>query len=148
MGAKLAGRTKGRRRAVMAEINVTPFVDVMLVLLVIFMVTAPLLTAGVEIKLPKANATALSQQDNKPLEIALDSKGVIFLGETRLRLDELDAKLRAIAGETAADRRIYLKADEKLDWGKVAEVMATIRTSGFTNIGLVMDSTGTNKGIR
>ena len=132
----------------MSEINVTPFVDVMLVLLVIFMVTAPLLTAGVEIKLPKANAQALSQQDNKPLEIALDAKGAIFLGDTKVRLDELDAKLHAIAGETAADRKVYLKADEKLDWGKVAGVMSAIRTSGFTNIGLIMDSTTSNKGTR
>ncbi len=87
MGAKLGGRKgRGNRRAhgVMAEINVTPMVDVMLVLLVIFMITAPLLSAGVSLDLPKAKAKAISQQDNKPLEISIDGKGDIFLGEERM----------------------------------------------------------------
>lgn len=141
MGAKLAGRSSGGRRAqrVMSDINVTPFVDVMLVLLVIFMVTAPLLTAGVDINLPKANAKAISQQDNKPLEISLDAKGGIFLGDTRVRIDELDTKLKAIAGETAADRRIYIRADSALDYGKVMSVMTAVSTAGFTKIALVTD---------
>ena len=146
MGATLVGRTKGRRRAVMSEINVTPLVDVMLVLLVIFMVTAPLLTAGVEINLPKAHAYAIAHQDDKPLEITIDDHGSIFLGETRVTDDELQTKLTAIAGNGTSDdptaqQRVYLKADAKVPYGKVAEVMATVRTSGFTKIGFVTDPT-------
>jgi biopolymer transport protein TolR len=138
MGAKLAGRSGRRSQRVMSEINVTPFVDVMLVLLVIFMVTAPLLTAGVEINLPKARANAISQQDNKPIEISMDAKGAIFIGDTKVRLEELDVKLRAIAGETASERRVYLRADSALDYGKVMAVMSAVRESGF-QIALVTD---------
>ncbi len=147
MGAAITGRHKRRGRAVMADINVTPLVDVMLVLLVIFMVTAPLLTAGVSLNLPKAHANAISQQDNKPLEISLDSKGDIFIGDKRMTLDELSDKLQAIAqGGTEDnsgknDQRVYIKADSKLDYGKVMVVMATINTAGFTKIALVTDPT-------
>lgn len=142
MGAKLAGRSGGRRRAhgVMAEINVTPFVDVMLVLLVIFMITAPLLTAGVAVDLPKAKAKAISQQDNTPLEVSLDAKGRIYMGETKVELARLVAMLEAIALE-APDRRIYIKADQQIDYGKVMEVMAAVNAAGFTKIALVTDPT-------
>jgi biopolymer transport protein TolR len=146
MGAKLAGRARGRKsRAVMAEINVTPFVDVMLVLLVIFMVTAPLLTAGVEINLPKAHAYALGQEE-KPLEITINERGLIFLGEARLSLSELQVKLQAISkGGTEENgtnkQRVYIKADSKVEYGKVADVMATCRTSGFTKVAFVTDPT-------
>src|SRR5690606_16628275 len=100
MGAKLAGRGRGRKRAVMADINVTPMVDVMLVLLVIFMVTAPLLTAGVSVNLPKAKAKAISQQDSKPLEISLDAKGNIYIADIRMTPEELNEKLRGVAAES------------------------------------------------
>lgn len=142
MGAKLGGAGGRRRRAhgVMAEINVTPFVDVMLVLLVIFMITAPLLTAGVSIELPKAEAQSIGQQDNAPLEITLDRTGNIFMGETQVTVDRMTAMLTAIAAETT-ERRVYIKADQRLDYGKVMEVMAAVSRLGFTKIALVTDPT-------
>src|SRR4051812_18988709 len=100
MGAKLSGRRSRGRAHVMADINVTPMVDVMLVLLVIFMITAPLLTAGVDVNLPKEKAKAISQQDNKPLEISLDAKGSVYLSDSRMSMDDLTAKLKAIAAES------------------------------------------------
>lgn len=143
MGAKLAGRSKGgsRSRGVMAEINVTPFVDVMLVLLVIFMVTAPLMTAGVSVDLPKAQAKAISQQDNAPLEVGVDRKGDLFVGDTKVDITRMKAMLTAIALE-APDRRVYIRADQSLDYGKVMKVMAAVNTAGFTKIALVTDPTG------
>lgn len=141
MGAKLAGRKSGRRARMMSEINVTPMVDVMLVLLVIFMITAPLLTAGVDVNLPKEKAQAISQQDNKPLEISVDEKGGVFLSDVRMPMDELAAKLKAIAAESP-DLRVYIRADRKLDYGKVVAVMAAVNAAGFTKIALVTDPTG------
>ncbi|MDF3023846.1 MAG: TolR [Alphaproteobacteria bacterium] len=142
MGAKLAGRTRGHKRAaVMSEINVTPMVDVMLVLLIIFMVTAPLLSAGVQVTLPKANAKSLSQNDSKPLEVSIDGSGQIYLGETKVTLDRLTGMLQAIATESK-DRRVYLRADTKLPYGKVAAVMGTITTSGLSNVSMLFDSQG------
>ena len=142
MGAKLVGRTRGHKRAaVMSEINVTPMVDVMLVLLIIFMVTAPLLSAGVQVTLPKANAKSLSQNDSKPLEVSIDGSGQIYLGETKVTLDRLTGMLQAIAAESK-DRRVYLKADTKLPYGKVAAVMGAITTSGLSNVSMLFDSQG------
>ena len=140
MAAKLLGRVRGKRAPVMSEINVTPMVDVMLVLLVIFMVTAPLLSAGVAVDLPKARAKAISQQDNKPLEITLDPTGGIYMGETKVTQERMIGMLQAIATETQ-DRRVYLKADSKLDYGKVMVIMAAINTAGFSKIALVTDPT-------
>jgi len=141
MGAKLLGRTGGRKRsAIMSEINVTPMVDVMLVLLVIFMVTAPLLTAGVAVDLPKARAKAIGQQDNKPLEVTIDAKGVIYLGETKVTQERMVGMLQALAQETI-DRRVYFKADSKVEHGKVMTVMAAINTAGFNKIAIVTDPT-------
>jgi biopolymer transport protein TolR len=144
MGAKLApsGRGGGRRRAnVMAEINVTPFVDVMLVLLIIFMVTAPLLTAGVSINLPKTNAKSLSQPDNKPLEVSIDAKGDIFLGDQKQKdIPTLVEKLKAIAIETKGERVIYFRADKAVPYGRGMEVMSGVQSSGFTKIALVTEN--------
>ena len=142
MGAKLAGRTRGHKRAApMSDINVTPMVDVMLVLLIIFMVTAPLLSAGVQVNLPKANAKSLSQNDSKPLEVSVDGSGQIYLGETKVTLDRLTGMLQAIAAESK-DRRVYLKADSKLAYGKVAAVMGAITTSGLSNVSMLFDTQG------
>ena len=143
MASKLIGRSRGARRSrgVMAEINVTPMVDVMLVLLVIFMITAPLLSAGVAVDLPKAKAKAISQQDNKPLGITLSTKGEIYLGDSRVTPEKLGSLLQAIAAETT-ERRVYIKADQKLDYGKVMLVMAAVNNAGFTKIALVTDPTG------
>jgi biopolymer transport protein TolR len=141
MGVKLErGRRSRRAHKVMADINVTPMVDVMLVLLVIFMVTAPLLTAGVNIDLPKAQARALHQKDNAPLEIGVDAKGNIFMGQTSVTPDRLKAMLSAIARETP-DRRVYVRADGGLAYGQVMAVMGIASASGFTKIALVTDPT-------
>lgn len=140
MGGKLGGGSRRGRRGgqVMSEINVTPLVDVMLVLLVIFMITAPLLTAGVTVDLPKAQARAIGEQDNAPLEIGLDAKGNIYVGETKATPERLTTMLQAIAAE-APDRRVYIKADQRLDYGRVMEVMATVSSTGLTKIALVTD---------
>ncbi len=139
MGAKLAGRTRGRRsRAVMADINVTPMVDVMLVLLIIFMVTAPMLTAGVQVDLPKAEAKAISQNDNAPLEVGIDKRGDMYVGETKVDQSKMQSMLTAIAAE-APDRRVYIRADQALDYGKVMQVMAIVSGSGFTKIALISE---------
>lgn len=141
MGAKLAGRSGQKRRAhgVMADINVTPLVDVMLVLLVIFMITAPLLTTGVQVNLPKAQANAISQQDDKPIEISLDARGRIFLADKSVTLDQMAGVLQALAQETT-DRRVYIRADDKIDYGQVVDVMAAVNRAGFGKIALVTDS--------
>lgn len=139
MGAKLAGRSRGRRSsAVMSEINVTPFVDVMLVLLIIFMVTAPMLTAGVQVDLPKSDAKAISQNDNAPLEVGIDRRGDMYVGETKVDQTKMQSMLTAIAAE-APDRRVYIRADQGLDYGKVMQVMAIVSGSGFTKIALISE---------
>jgi biopolymer transport protein TolR len=142
MAVKLSKGRHGRRRAhsVMADINVTPMVDVMLVLLVIFMITAPLLTAGVAVDLPKAKARAISQQDNSPIEITVDARGDIFMGKTAVKLERLRGILSAVAQENP-DRRVYIKADSRLSYGQVVGVMAAVNSSGFTKIALVTDPT-------
>jgi len=130
------GGRKGRYKP-MAEINVTPFVDVMLVLLVIFMVAAPLLTAGVQVDLPKAQARQLPQ-DSKPLEITINHEGAIFIVETEISLDELVPRLTAIAGNNK-DTRIYVRGDTKLDYGQVMQVIGAINAGGFKRVALVVD---------
>ncbi len=139
MGAKLVGRSRGRRSSgVMSEINVTPFVDVMLVLLIIFMVTAPMLTAGVQVDLPKSDAKAISQNDNAPLEVGIDRRGDLYVGDTRVDLAKMQSMLAAIAAE-APDRRVYIRADQGLDYGKVMQVMAAVSGSGLTKIALISE---------
>ncbi|MCJ9429582.1 protein TolR [Kordiimonas marina] len=138
-GGKVEGarRRRGRYKP-LAEINVTPFVDVMLVLLVIFMVAAPLLTAGVQVNLPKAAAKPLPQ-DNKPLEITIDQKGAIFLVNTEVKLEQLVPRLKAIAGESK-DTRIYVRGDSRLDYGRVMQVIGTINAAGFTKVALIAEN--------
>lgn len=141
MGARLSNkssRSRFRAHSAMSEINVTPLVDVMLVLLVVFMITAPLLTAGVAVDLPKAGAKAIAQQDNAPLEITLDRQGKIFMGETEVTHERLNALLNAIAQENN-DRRVYLRADSRLGYGQVMDVMAAVNLAGFTKVALVTD---------
>jgi biopolymer transport protein TolR len=140
MGVKLEKGRRGSRRSrkVMSDINVTPLVDVMLVLLIVFMVTAPLLTAGVNINLPKAQARALHQQDNAPLEITLDAKGDIFIGHTSVTPDRLKGMLSAIAQENP-DKRVYIRADHGLSYGKVMGVMGIASVAGFSKIALITD---------
>ncbi len=128
-------RRRGRHHALMSEINVTPFVDVMLVLLIIFMVAAPLLTVGVPIDLPETEANALNA-DTQPITVSVNDKGQIFLQETEVPIDEVVAKLEAIA-RTGYDERIYVRGDKAADYGTVMKVMARISAAGFRNLGLV-----------
>nr|WP_246188549.1 protein TolR [Nitratireductor arenosus] len=128
-------RRRGRHHALMSEINVTPFVDVMLVLLIIFMVAAPLLTVGVPIDLPETEANALNA-DTQPITVSVNDKGQIYLQETEVPIDEVVAKLEAIA-RTGYDERIYVRGDKAADYGTVMKVMARISAAGFRNLGLV-----------
>ncbi|NVJ96586.1 MAG: protein TolR [Alphaproteobacteria bacterium] len=144
MGATVTsgGRLEGARRRrgryqPLAEINVTPFVDVMLVLLIVFMVTAPLLTAGVPVDLPKAAAKPLPQ-DSKPLEISIDQNGAIFIVDTEVGIDELIPRLSAISGESR-DTRIYVRGDTRLDYGRVMEVIGAINAAGYTKVALIAE---------
>lgn len=131
------GRGRGRR-ALAAEINVTPLVDVMLVLLIVFMITAPLLTTGVEVSLPKASAENLRAPQTQPLSVSLDSNGVIYIQETRVNAEELVSTLYAIAGE-GYEERIFLRADEGVNYGQVMNVMTRMQRAGYRNIALVTD---------
>ncbi len=130
------GRGRMRRRA-MSEINVTPLVDVMLVLLIVFMVTAPLLTVGVPVDLPKTRAPALGQ-DREPLSVTIKRDGTIFLQKERVPLDQLVDKLKAVASN-GYNQRIFVRGDTQANYGKVMEVMGMLATAGFTHIGLVTD---------
>lgn len=136
-GGRQSGSSRRGKYRPMAEINVTPFVDVMLVLLIVFMVAAPLLTAGIQVDLPKANAKPLPQ-DSKPLEISIDQNGAIFIADTAIRIDELVPRLTAIAG-TRRDTRIYVRGDTKLDYGQVMQVIGVINGAGFTRVALIAE---------
>jgi len=125
------------RRRAMAEINVTPFVDVMLVLLIVFMVTAPLLTVGVPVDLPKTRAPALGQ-DREPLSITIKRDGTIFLQKEKVSEETLVDKLTAIAAN-GYNQRIFVRGDTQANYGKVMEVMGLLAAAGFTHIGLVTD---------
>jgi biopolymer transport protein TolR len=135
--AHRASRRRARPRA-MSEINVTPFVDVMLVLLIVFMVTAPLLTVGVAVDLPQTRARALGQ-DQEPLSVTIDRNGQVFLQNTAVSQEELVSKLIAIA-RNGYDQRIYVRADKTVPYGTVAKVMGLLSSAGFTRIGLVNDT--------
>ena len=135
-GRQRRGRS-ARVATSLAEINVVPLVDVMLVLLIIFMVTAPLLTVGVPIELPKSEAKQL-EGDKEPLTISVDPEGKIFLQETELQIDEIVPKLTAIA-KAGFDERIFVRGDRRVNYGVVMRVMGTISAAGFRRIALVSD---------
>jgi len=128
-----------RRRALkpMSEINVTPMVDVMLVLLIIFMITAPLLAVGVPIDLPQSKAPPI-QSTEEPLTITINSKGAIFLQETEIAYDDLVPRLLAIS-ENGYDKRIYVRGDKNVDYGTVMKVMGALKGAGFNKLNLVTD---------
>ena len=135
-----SGGDRGSRRSKyrpLAEINVTPFVDVMLVLLIVFMVTAPLLTSGIKVDLPKASAKALAE-DDKPIEVTIDHSGAIFLQETKMGAGELVPRLLAIAGNRK-DMRIYVRGDMNLSYGSVMAIIGKINKAGFTKVALIAD---------
>ena len=139
MNNQKSGRAlRGRRGRPMSEINVTPFVDVMLVLLIVFMVTAPLLTVGVPVDLPQTRAKSLGE-DREPLAVSIDKGGTIFLQNTQVGIDELVPKLMAISNN-GYNQRIFVRGDKTVDYGKVMEVMGLLNAAGFTRIGLVTDA--------
>ena len=138
VGGALSGRRARRRSArPMAEINVTPMVDVMLVLLIIFMVAAPLLTVGVPIELPKTDAKQI-EGDKEPLTISINPDGKVYLQETELKLDEIVPKLTAIS-KNGFEERIFVRGDRRVDYGQIMKVMATISAAGFHRIALISD---------
>jgi biopolymer transport protein TolR len=138
-GSSGGGGRRGRRRAVMAEINVTPMVDVMLVLLIIFMVSAPLLTVGVPLDLPQTQAKSL-EQDKTPLQLSVDIKGKVFINDTEVSMAELIPKLKAITDARGGlDERIFMRADKKADYGTVARVMGQLSGAGFKRLALVTE---------
>ncbi|MCX8996771.1 protein TolR [Rhizobiaceae bacterium BDR2-2] len=128
-------RRGGSRKGVISEINVTPLVDVMLVLLIIFMVAAPMMTVGVPIDLPETSARALNSE-TQPITISVNASGEIYLQETAVAADEVTAKLEAIA-TTGYNERILVRGDSAAAYGVIADVMARIQQAGFRNIGLV-----------
>ena len=139
-GSASGGGRRGRRRAhVMAEINVTPMVDVMLVLLIIFMVSAPLLTVGVPLDLPQTQAKSL-EQDKTPLQLSVDVKGKVFINDTEVAMADLIPKLKAITDARGGmDERIFMRADKKADYGTVAKVMGQLSGAGFKRLALVTE---------
>jgi biopolymer transport protein TolR len=139
MAFSLNQRGTGRSRyRPLAEINVTPLVDVMLVLLIIFMVTAPLMTSGVPVDLPKTSAQPLNS-DSEPLTVSLNGEGKIFLQDQELQLPDLVAKLQAVA-QNNPDRRIFVRGDKGIAYGRVMEVMGTIQQGGFTKVALLAEA--------
>jgi biopolymer transport protein TolR len=142
MGASLqkpggGGRGRGRRKAYtpMAEINVTPFVDVMLVLLIVFMVAAPLLTVSVPVDLPQARGSA-PNADQRPVVVSIDARGTIFVGDSAVELDNLVPLLQAIT-QRNAEARIFVRGDRNLAYGRMVQVMGTLSVAGFSRVGLV-----------
>jgi biopolymer transport protein TolR len=134
------GKRRHVRHRPISDINVTPLVDVMLVLLIVFMIAAPLLTVGVPVDLPKAQSKPL-QGDQEPLTVTVNAAGQIFLQETPVELDQLVPRLLAIA-ESGYDQRVYVRGDKSVNYGTVMQVMAQMSDAGFTRIGLVNESPG------
>ncbi|MGE0753783.1 MAG: protein TolR [Alphaproteobacteria bacterium] len=145
MGAKLSGSRARRGRNVskdaFSEINVTPMVDVMLVLLVIFMVAAPMMTTGVTVDLPESSANPVKGQD-EPLVVAINAKGKIYLGETEIKYEELTSKLAAITQEKK-DTRIFIRGDKGLNYGEIMRVMGAINQAGYTKVALLTEVAST-----
>ena len=138
-GTPVIGKRRHRRRSVMSEINVTPMVDVMLVLLIIFMVSAPLLTVGVPIDLPQSQANSLDQ-DKEPLTFSVNDKGQVFLQNSEIDVKDLVAKLKAIAdAQGGAEARIYVRGDKKVDYGTMMKVMGRLSSAGFHRVALVTE---------
>jgi biopolymer transport protein TolR len=139
-GGGSSGKFRRRRFTPIAEINVTPLVDVMLVLLIIFMVTAPLLQVGVPVDLPKTSAQQVGGKD-EPLVVSVNSKDEVFLGETRYELPELSAKLKAVH-EEKPDQRVFIRGDKTINYGRMMEVMGLVIDSGFRQLGLLGEQGG------
>lgn len=147
MGATLqqaeraGGRRRRRRNRPMSEINVTPFVDVMLVLLIIFMVAAPLTTVGVPVELPKTAAASLPSEQEEPLAVTLTADGLVQIQTSEVTDDQIIPRLQAILSERSSDR-VFLRADGAIPYGRVVQIMGALNAAGITNIGLVTDTGG------
>ncbi len=141
MGSEFLSRNGGGRRRgsyrLLSEINVTPFVDVMLVLLIVFMITAPLMTVGVSVDLPKVKAKSIAEAV-EPLVITVNAEGAIFIQDTEVELENLVPRLAAIT-DNKADTRIYVRGDKSIEYGRVLEVMGTVNVAGFTRVALVAE---------
>ena len=133
----MAFNLKRSEREPMSEINVTPFVDVMLVLLIIFMVTEPLLTVGVQVDLPETSADTLPEE-SEPLTLTINSKGEVFIQETKIEFDNLIKKILAVSNNRT-DTRIYVRGDKTINYGRVLEVMGNLSVSGFTKVALISE---------
>ena len=133
----MAFNLKRSEREPMSEINVTPFVDVMLVLLIIFMVTAPLLTVGVQVDLPETSADTLPEE-SEPLTLTINSKGEVFIQETKIEFNNLVKKILAVS-KNRTDTRIYVRGDKTINYGRVLEVMGKLSGSGFTKVALISE---------
>jgi biopolymer transport protein TolR len=141
MGASLGGGRKNRRSRsanAFSEINITPMVDVMLVLLIIFMVAAPMMTTGVTVDLPQANAAPVPGQD-EPLAISITANGKIYIQKTEVPLNKLQERLKAIAGQKK-DTRIFVRGDRSIDYGQVMQVVGEINAAGFTKVALITEA--------
>ncbi|OYY07241.1 MAG: protein TolR [Rhizobiales bacterium 35-68-8] len=139
LGAPGTGRRRTRRRQAMSEINVTPMVDVMLVLLIIFMVSAPLLTVGVPIDLPQSEAKSI-EQDKEPLTLSVNDKGKVFLQNDEIKLDDLVAKLEAIAqARGGKEARVFVRGDKNANYGDMMKVMGRLSGAGFHRVALVTE---------
>jgi biopolymer transport protein TolR len=135
--------SSGRRRKPMADINVTPMVDVMLVLLVVFMITAPMLATGVAVNLPKTRAEQLPTEKERPLVVTIDKEGKIYvgMGQEPVELERLSEQLKAIA-QDRLDKRVYVRCDEAAPYGALARVLTTLQAAGFAQVGLPVDPKG------
>ncbi|MEI7932439.1 MAG: ExbD/TolR family protein [Alphaproteobacteria bacterium] len=138
------GRRRGRGRRALSEINMTPMIDVMLVLLIIFMISAPLLTSGVKVELPKTEAGAMAEE-TEPLNITIRADGAIFLQDAPVPFANLTPALTGL-GKAGFDKPIYVRSDGKAAYAVVAQVMAALQTAGFTKIGLITDTGGPSSG--
>jgi biopolymer transport protein TolR len=139
VSAASGGRHRRRRRGVMSEINVTHFVDVMLVLLIVFMVSAPLLTVGVPLDLPQSQAKSLDQ-DREPLTVSVNVQGQIFLQNSEIKVEDLVAKLKAVTdARGGSDARIYVRGDKKVDYGTMMRVMGRLSAAGYHRVALVTE---------
>lgn len=137
MGMSLSRSGERKKKKLISEINVTPMVDVMLVLMVIFMITSPMLIAGIEVDLPETDAKPVSS-DYKPLVVSIDKEGEVFIMETKVPSGELVAKLENIVKEKK-DTRIFVKGDKNVPYGRIVEIMAGITNAGFTRVALISD---------
>ncbi len=137
MAFSLQNQKRGRKKSLLSEINITPFVDVLLVLLIIFMIAAPMLTGSVNVDLPKGASEAI-QEKSQPIIVTIDAQGAVFLQDDQIKLGLLNSKLLQISNDSL-EQKIYIKADKILDYGRVMEVIKNINQGGFSHVILVTD---------